>query len=287
MARIPLIEIKNSILLHFASEADSKGNKNSLLDTQEELSIFQNKANDAIKIGLCTQQDYDNVMQIDAKKIKTQVTTMEDLRNSRLKNSQNGKDYNETYYNEMKEKFRKEINKYEKEIEKVKKELIKAQKELLKERKETSQVRKQYITTERNQPEITHQPKKSKKIWGVLAGAIGLLTAFIHPALTVMAGATAWAGICTYTSIDTMLKSNKQNMNSRGISIGGMSAGDPAAMNYNHLLGILSSVQNALKEAKKNFDVIVKQNDFLENMENYVKILDQRDSYLNKLDILD
>ena len=249
--RIPLIEIKNSTLLQIASEADRKGNKNSLLDTSEEFNIFQNKAKNAIKFGLCSQKDYDDVMQIDAKKIKTQVTTMENLRDANLKNCPNGKDYNEKYYQEMKEKFKKEIEKYEKELPKVKKELDQAYNE--------------YLKTQTEQAKFKYK-KTLSKLSGVLMGVFLLLSPLsIYLAIPQLISLLA----TTQSSVDVSAMESEIASKIK---------------NYQDLQDTYNNILNALNNAKDNFDLIANQNDFLENMENYVKILDQRDAYLKKLD---
>ena len=295
MPKIPLIEIKNPILLQFASEADSKGNNNSLLDTDEEISIFQTKAKSTIKTGLCTQKDYDDVMKIDVKKIKTQVTTMEDLRNSRLKNNpvktennvipldlrktitqiialndlrlknkQNNKDYDEKYYNQMKEILKNQINKYEKELAKVKKDLEKAQNEFEKSKKDV----KARLEYEQKTMDVANFIYFMVTALFVL-GDIGV--AMYAPELFLIPYGFMAEGGATHLFLDP----ERRMLN------------DPeylkAKAKCDNLNDMIDKIQISLKDVKNNLDTIVRQKNFLENMGNYIKLLDQRESFLNML----
>lgn len=295
MDKIPLIEIKNSILLKFASEADSKGNNNSLLDTDEEISIFQTKAKSAIKTGLCTQKDYDDVMKIDSKKIKTQVTTMEDLRNSRLKNNpvktenivipldlrktimqiielddskQNNKDYDEKYYNQMKSILKNQINRYEKELVKVKKDLEKAQNELKKAKNEAE------AKAKAEQAGINGACSLTSIIFGMMALCLmsqpiaGATTGLISSLFGLSLGTFGY-GVTVDEYIKNMVENNPEYIKSLA--------------NVDNLNNMIDEISNSLQDTKNNLDTIVRQKDFLENMENYIKLMDQRESFLNKL----
>lgn len=266
MARIPLIEINNSILLKFASEADSKGNNNAILDTDEEISIFKTKAEMAIRIGLCKQNDYDDVMQIDSKKITTQVTTMEDVRNLWLEESPTKKDYDVEYYEQMKERFKNDIEKFEKELIKVKKDLENAQQEFENSKKDIA-------------ARVKHEQsmRTGYYAFGYTAASFYLFANVMSVPIGVLVGIPSILFMLTFGSY----------MKERHPEI--MMRNDPEYLklkaNCDNLNTMIDDVQKLINYTKENFDTIVNQKDFLEKMDNYIKIVDQRESFLNKFEV--